>query len=310
MTREIKAIKKLKRLPINKLREIGVKDIQEKIFYLITDLQKNERKKLKLIADLFLKIYKDDKKFFYSLIPPFLDFIRGNPKVDIFTLMLVPERSGALTTKELARLYEGLLDRGLMTPIEFKTFLPKDIAETKQISLLAMLLKNAMDDEAIQEVILDLMIDLIVPESMLEFEPVKMISFEMFNRVMRMARYLVTLQRKNYPAYLILERIGERSGIQSILLILMLMEQIGIKDREMKALLNEIDNPLLSNMFFQAKKMADTMLPPSMKKDAAPPFPTGSMLPSSIPDFPGSKLIRWIMKRFFRRFMRDGSSPS
>ncbi|MFX0099916.1 MAG: hypothetical protein ACFFCS_10055 [Candidatus Hodarchaeota archaeon] len=292
MDDDLKKIKALLKEPVTSITAGDPANLQKQILSMVTDLTEDKKQKLDTIARLFIKVYTADREYFHAVIPPFLDFMRNNPSVDLFTLMLEDKD---FNTSDLATMINQFINNGVFSIFDLEAMVPRGTTKTRKISLLAKLLKKAPEG-VMQDTVLSLLVELVMPQQVTMLNPEMMFNMDFLNEISKSIQTLITLHRKGYQASLILAKIGENNGPQFVMFMLMMMGQFGLTDQEAQEILDKFENPMFQTMFFQAKKSMESMLPQGMQGRAG-------MMP--MPGAGASKLMKnSLFQKFAGRLMK------
>nr|MDO8112376.1 hypothetical protein [Candidatus Sigynarchaeota archaeon] len=301
MSDDIKAIKGLLKSSTAELKAMGAHEVQKRLLALMTDLGVKGKQKLDLLSTFLVHVHASDKDLFFEVFAPLFDYLRNNPGVDLFSLMLAKK---GFTTTHLAAIYRLALNKGAMSVLEIETFFPKT-TKTKKVLLLSKLLKHA-DEGLMRDTILDLLVPTILP-SMPELDPTSMMNPEFLGEIMGSMSLLAMLHTNGYSVAPIIARVGEQQGPQLAMFVLLMLSNGFVDDAGIQAILAEIDNDAFTTMFTSARKTMANMLPSGMKGKAAP---VGQQPPFGIPGaarIPSSPFIGKIMAKllkFLGRFRR------
>ncbi|MHA1791711.1 MAG: hypothetical protein ACTSVI_03640 [Promethearchaeota archaeon] len=265
MSEDIRNFKKYLTISIDHLREMDIREIMNDVFSLVTDINTYKMEKLDILSRFYVRLYKEDKKLFYDTFPLFLDFLRNNPEIDFFSIMLNDKK---FNTANLSSLFLRLIEKGALSVFDIEGMMPKSSSVAMQVSFLSKILKVSPEG-IMQDKILDLLVDLLIPEKFLNLNPENLMSFDFISGISKSLAMLATLYKKNYPIELILEHIGEKYGAQFLLFILMMLPQNGLSDADMSNIIDMMDNPVFKNMYLQAKQTMENLLPPEMRGSSA-----------------------------------------
>ncbi len=310
MSDEIKALKELAKASPEQLKGKNVQDMQNQILALVTDLGDKGEQKLDALAAFLVKLHAADKGVFFATIAPLLDFIRNNPKVDIFSPMLARKE---FTTKDLSLLLQRAFNAGALTIFDLEILLPKAASKTKQALLLGRLLKDSTEG-IMQDTVCDQLAKLILPGDMPSLDPASMMDMARLDKMMQSIGLLGMLHKYKYPVAPVITRIGEQQGAQVAMFVLLMLAQAFVDEAGIQAILRDMDNEMFSNMFSNARKMMGDMMQ-GMAGGGTPglpgmqPAPRGGLPGLSLPpNLPGSSIIaRLVAKllKFFSRFRRS-----
>ncbi|MHA1681523.1 MAG: hypothetical protein ACTSUE_10965 [Promethearchaeota archaeon] len=255
-----KYLKKVVKKSLSRINGKQASEIKDNILSLITDLSHDQRTKLDTLSKVLVKAYLENKPLFYSVITAIFDFLRNNPSIDLFSLMLKHKK---FNTANLSSIFLRLMDEGVLSVFDIKEFLPKHSSDTIKVSFLSRLLRKAQPG-VMEDIILDALVDIIMPGTMEEmFNPLAM-SPEFLGSIMGTVQILQVLYKKGYPVELIIQKIGEKGGPQQVLFIMMMLLQAGMSNLEVEDIVEKIDNPTFTQMFDQARNIMESMLPPGM----------------------------------------------
>jgi hypothetical protein len=309
MSEEIKALKELAKASPEQLKGKNVQDMQKQILALVTDLGEKGGQKLDVLAAFLVKLHAADKGVFFATIAPLLDFIRNNPKVDIFSPMLARKE---FTTKDLSLLFQRAFNAGALTIFDLEILLPKAASKTKQALLLGRLLKDSTEG-VMQDTVCDQLVKLVLPADMPSLDPANMMDMGRIDKMMQSIGLLGMLYKYKYPVAPVITRIGEQQGAQVAMFVLLMLAQAFVDEDGIQAILRDMDNEVFLNMYNNARKMmADAMQ--GMAGGGAPGIPGMSSTPRvglpglSLPKLPGSSVIARLMAKllkFFGRFRRQ-----
>ena len=305
---EVKAFKALLKLTPQQLKAMNVQDLQKQCLALITDLDNNGKgdAKLDLIANFFVKVYSSDKDWFFDVFAPFFDYLRNNKQVDLFSLMLVHK---GFTTTQLAAIIQKAINIGAISVFDIEIFLPRHVSKSKQILLLAKLLKHVGEEGIMRDTITDNIVKLLMPAKM-SMDPASMMDFQFMNEIMNSMSHLAMLYQNKFPVAPIITRIGEQQGPQVAMFVLLMLSQGYVNESGIQAILTEVDNEMFTSMFNNARKAMAGMLPPGMKGMVPGPMPGASarLAIPGLPRMPGNSIISKLMARmlkFLGRFRRQ-----
>ncbi|NMC08210.1 MAG: collagen-like protein [Candidatus Lokiarchaeota archaeon] len=314
MSEEIKAFKALARASPEELKSKDVQAMQKQILALVTDLGEKGKQKLDVLAEFLVKLHAADKDVFFTTIAPLLDFVRNNPKVDIFSPMLAHK---GFTTKDLSLLFKQAFNSGVLSIFDLEIFLPKTASKTRQALLLGRLLKDSSEG-AMQDTVCDQLAKLVLPADMPSLADPAALATNMgfLDRMMQDIGLLGLLHKYKYPVAPVINRIGELQGAQVAMFVLLMLAQAFIDDNGIQAILRDMDNEMFSNMFQNARNMMGDMM---KGMPGAPGFPgmagekpgprggVGGIPGMPLQRLPGSSLLARILAKlmgFFGRFRR------
>lgn len=261
MTDDLQGFKDLARKPVQELRSMNVGELQGRILALATDMTDRREEKLQALGAFYVKLFEADRALFTDLLAPFLDVVRNDPSIDLFSTML---GSKAFNTSSLQAVLLSLLNDGTISVFEIESFLPRETSKAKQLALLAKLLKHASEG-ILRDTFMDLFIKVLMPESTFSMKPENFTSMEFMGEMAQSLGQLAFFFRKGYPVADVLAHIGDQQGPQLVLFIVLMLSQGIMKDAEIRALLDELDNEMFSAMYENAKKSMESMMPPGLK---------------------------------------------
>ena len=310
MSEEIKALKELAKASPEQLKGNDVQSMQKQILALVTDIGQKGPQKLDALAAFLVKLHAADKGVFFATIAPLLDFIRNNPKVDIFSPMLARKE---FTTKDLSLLFQRAFNAGALTIFDLEILLPKAASKTKQALLLGRLLKDSTEG-IMQDTVCDQLVKLVLPADMPTLDPASMMDMGRIDKMMQDIGVLGMLHKYKYPVAPVINRIGEQQGPQVAMFVLLMLGQAFVDESGIQAILREMDNEVFSNMFNNAKKMMGDMMQgmagngmPGMQPGMQP-APRVGLPGMNLPKLPGNSIITRLMAKllkFFGRFRRS-----
>ncbi|MEX2680728.1 MAG: hypothetical protein Q6373_003960 [Candidatus Sigynarchaeota archaeon] len=307
MSEDIKAFKELAKASPEQLKVKDIQAMQKHILALVTDLGDKGEKKLDILGEFLVKLHSADKDVFFKTIAPLFDFVRNNPKVDIFSPMLARK---AFTTRDLTAVFQRAFNTGALSIFDLETFLPKAATKTKQALLLGRMLK-ASSEGVMQDTVCDQLVKLVLPADMPSLDPASMMDMGFIERMMQSIGLLGLLHKQKFPVAPVINRIGEQQGPQVAMFVLLMLGQAFVDEDGIQAILRDMDNEVFANMFNNARKMMGNMMQGMAEKGGMPgmPLSPGGTLPGfRLPKVPGRSLLARILAKimgFFDRFRRS-----
>ena len=298
----IKEFSKFVKIPAKRIVKMDENDVLDHVFTLVTDLTQKRKEKLDLVSNLFVKLYLHDKAYFYKIFVPFFDFLRNNPDIDLFSRLLSHKQ---FNTTHLSNIILDLMGTGVITVFDIKSILPNTLSKSRKLVLLGRLLKKAQEG-IMRDTVVDIFIDVLMPGDTFAMDPQNFMNLEFMNKMVASLSQLAFFYRKGYPVNLILSRIGEQQGPQMVLFVVLMLSQGIMNNDEVRELLESMENPMFSKMFWQAKENMESMMPPGMQGMNVDLSRGMSLGGGKIPGLGGNSIFKKIGEKLFKLFGRFG----
>ncbi|MBD3186818.1 hypothetical protein GF325_08335 [Candidatus Bathyarchaeota archaeon] len=295
-----KYFRKLARKSLKNIEKSEHEAIQERLMSCISIIHPQDMAMVDTLAYFMARAYLDNKNLFYTLFPFLIDFLRNNPSIPILERML---KVKGFNTAHMSSIFMHLVDAGVFSVFDLKNFIPARSPATTKIALLSKLLKKAPAG-VMQDVCLEALVETIMPASISQPTPESMMSPSFLGDMLGTAQILVMLHRKGYPVDLVFQKMGEIHGPQMVLMIMMMFPQVGMKEQEVQELLSKLDNPAFQQMYEQAKRMMDKMLPQGASRDMMQEGMFSGMVGGS--NMARNPLLKKLYSRLFKLFGRFG----